>query len=88
MAIPEYKNWRISVFERDKYICQICGRSGLILNADHIQAFALILEEYGIDNVEKARICSKLWDITNGRTLCVPCHRKTRNYGIKVKTKI
>jgi len=62
----EYKNWRISVFERDDYTCQECGEHGCELNADHIKPFALFPEH---------RL-----DIDNGRTLCVPCHKETDTY--------
>ena len=64
----EYKLWRKSVFERDKYKCVWCGISGY-LQADHIKPFALFPElRFAIDN---------------GRTLCVPCHKTTDTYGRK-----
>lgn len=63
----EYKLWRQSVFERDNYQCQFCNKVGGDLNADHIKQFALY---------PKLR-----FDINNGRTLCVPCHRKTPSFG-------
>lgn len=55
-----YRKWRISVFERDDYTCQICGQKGGELNADHIKPFALFPE---------LRL-----DVRNGRTLCQECH--------------
>jgi 5-methylcytosine-specific restriction endonuclease McrA len=61
------KRWRVAVFERDDYTCQMCGQRGGILNADHIKPFALH---------PKLR-----FDVNNGRTLCVPCHRATDTYG-------
>ncbi len=62
----EYKKWRLSVFKRDNYTCQVCGEKGNI-NADHIKPFALFKE--------------LRFDVNNGRTLCVECHRKTPTYG-------
>lgn len=63
-----YKAWRTLVFERDNYTCQECRVVGGYLHADHIKPFAYFPE---------LRL-----DIDNGRTLCVPCHRKTPTYGV------
>lgn len=65
----EYRLWRESVFRRDNYICQMCEKRGGILNADHIKPFAYFPE--------------LRFDTSNGRTLCVSCHRKTDTYGYK-----
>lgn len=65
---PEYKEWRKAVFERDDYTCQICGQIGGTLQVDHIKPFSLF---------PKLR-----FRISNGRTLCVLCHRETDTYGV------
>ena len=63
----EYKQWRKAVFERDNYTCVQCGDSrGGNLNADHIKPFAYYPE--------------LRFELTNGRTLCVDCHKKTDTY--------
>lgn len=62
----EYKQWRTAVFERDDYTCQECGQRGGDLHVDHIKPFAIHPE---------LRL-----DVANGRTLCVPCHKKTPTY--------
>ena len=80
----EYKMWRESVFKRDNFTCQECGiHGGIELNVDHIKTFSAILTKHEIDTVQKARICAELWDIANGRTLCVACHKKTDTYAGK-----
>jgi 5-methylcytosine-specific restriction endonuclease McrA len=63
---PEYIAWRKTVFERDNYTCVECGARGVELHADHIKSFAFY---------PKLR-----HEVSNGRTLCVPCHKKTPNY--------
>lgn len=68
----EYKEWREAVFTRDAYTCVFCGaHTGnghrVELHADHIQPFATHPE--------------LRFDVSNGRTLCAPCHRQTDTYG-------
>ena len=36
-----------------------------------------VISENKIKTFEEAINCKELWDITNGRTLCITCHRKT-----------
>jgi general stress protein YciG len=66
-SFKEYRVWRTAVFERDNYTCQACGIRGGKLEADHIKRFS--------EHPELR------FDIRNGRTLCVPCHKTTDNYG-------
>ena len=54
--------WRKDVFKRDKYTCQYCGVVGGKLNAHHIK--------------EWAKYPEYRYDISNGLTLCVNCHKK------------
>lgn len=65
----EYKLWRESVYKRDNWTCQKCKEKGGKLVADHIKSFA----EYP----------ELRFELSNGRTLCVDCHKQTENYGIK-----
>lgn len=69
-----YKEWRTAVYQRDNYTCTLCGesKSGQ-LNADHIKPFAYFPE--------------LRFDISNGRTLCVDCHKQTDTYLIKARWK-
>jgi|ERR1700734_441147 len=87
-ASEKYKEWRTHVFTRDNFTCQICGIRGQNLNADHIEAFSILLRKHGITNVQTALICTDLWDIANGRTLCLECHKKTPTFGCKLHMKI
>lgn len=72
----ESKLWRISVLKRDNYTCVFCGyisklTKPLDVQVDHIKRFA--------EHPELRFI------ISNGRTLCIPCHKKTDTYGCKTK---
>jgi len=67
----EYRIWREAVFERDQYSCVFCGVRGGPLNADHIKPFAYFPE--------------LRFSLSNGRTLCVPCHKTTDTYSWKAK---
>jgi 5-methylcytosine-specific restriction endonuclease McrA len=56
----KYKEWRTAVFTRDDYTCRRCNKRGGHLHAHHIKPFALFPE--------------LRMDVSNGLTLCVPCH--------------
>jgi 5-methylcytosine-specific restriction endonuclease McrA len=69
----EYIEWRKNVFRRDDFTCQLCGIKGVTLNADHIKSFS------GHPELR--------FELSNGRTLCIACHKKTDNYGSKARLK-
>lgn len=62
-----YAQWRVTVFQRDDFTCQMCDKRGGRLHADHIQPFA-------------TNPALRL-ELSNGRTLCVQCHRATPTWG-------
>jgi len=80
-ALLEFKQWRLSVYERDIFTCQDCGISGVRLECHHKKSFSKMLKEYNIDTVGKAINCRSLWNLNNGITLCYKCHKKTKSYG-------
>lgn len=57
-----YKDWRTKVFERDNFICQMCGERNKRLNAHHKQSFR---------DHEEERM-----SLENGITVCVDCHKE------------
>ena len=65
----EYRLWREAVFARDDWTCQECKERGGKLHADHIKPW----KDFPQDR----------YDVANGRTLCVECHRETPTYGRK-----
>ena len=66
--------WRKAVFERDRYICQKCGKHGGDLQAHHIVPFSVS---------KQLRT-----EVSNGQTLCKACHRQTDTYGNRIKTNV
>jgi hypothetical protein len=66
-ASMEMKDWRKAVYKRDNFTCVICGINRVPMQADHIKPFAYFPD--------------LRFDIENGRTLCIPCHKKTETYG-------
>jgi hypothetical protein len=75
--LSNYVEWRMAVYERDNYTCQMCGdNTGGNLNAHHIVHFADIIMRNNITELNQAYSCDELWDITNGITLCDVCHRR------------
>lgn len=76
----EYRQWRSDVFTRDDFTCQECGVRGGKLHVDHIKQFAFIVAENQIITMQQAVECSELWNLNNGRTLCVSCHRSVPVY--------
>lgn len=66
----EYKEWRSSVFARDSYTCQSCGKKGVRLHADH--------------ELPVSRFPDLRFEVLNGRTLCISCHKQTPTWGGKI----
>lgn len=82
MELSEHKQWHSEILKRDSYLCVLC-KSRKDLEVDHIKRFLHIVNQNNIKTTEQARNCKELWDISNGRTLCRECHRKTDTYGTK-----
>ena len=75
----EMINWKSQIREKDDYTCQICKRRGGDEEVDHYpKKFSLILKENNIKSYKDAQRCKELWDLNNGRTLCLKCHNKTK----------
>lgn len=67
---PQYNVWRRAVFARDGYTCQDCDFHGGYLHAHHVKSFAKFPE--------------LRFEVSNGVTLCVDCHKKRHE---KIRTK-
>ena len=88
----KYIEWRKKIFERDNYKCIWGGKEhGNKLQADHIKRLSDIIKEFGVKIKRVPSLVdvlkyNKIWDIDNGRTLCIECHKQTDTYaGKKLK---
>lgn len=62
---PEYIQWRLIVYKKDNYTCQMCGQKHIDIIAHHIKSFA---------DYEEVR-----FEPSNGKVLCRSCHLKLHN---------
>ena len=67
----QYRDWRNAVFSRDNWTCQFCKIRGGYLEADHIKPWCAFPD--------------LRYDVSNGRTVCRPCHVKLDTHGIKAR---
>ena len=80
--LSKYKSWRKLCFERDGGTCVLCKRKDRSMHVDHFPSpLGLLLKKHDVRTREQARECKELWDLKLGRTLCIPCHRKTDSWG-------
>lgn len=67
---PRHIRWARSVKKRDGYRCQICKRTGVYLNAHHMNSYGAYEDQR--------------FSLFNGVTLCSRCHKDfhdTYGYG-------
>jgi 5-methylcytosine-specific restriction endonuclease McrA len=81
MATVEYIAWRTAVFTRDKWTCRMCGKTTSTIGgkekrwmqADHIMPWAWYPH--------------LRYEVSNGRTLCLQCHRSTFKSNFRLRPK-
>jgi hypothetical protein len=88
----ESKIWKKAILSRDNFTCVSCKKHGVKFHVDHIKKFSEITKEFLSkysqfspceDRETLLRLASThepFWDINNGRTLCVDCHKHTETY--------
>jgi len=76
----EYNHWRKQVYERDKFICQKCGKIGNgDLHAHHIIHLSQLIKDFPYEQNKKIFHHPYFYDIDNGITLCENCHAEIHN---------
>ncbi len=85
--LPEYNDWRISIYKRDYYSCVECGNKIFIEAHHYKKTFSDILSEFlsyynQFSPIEDKETLVRLaitwkdfWDINNGTTVCRKCHK-------------
>lgn len=68
----EWKKWRESVFARDNWTCQHCNSRGIFLHPHHKKPVATCIKTGDLESI---------FDINNGLSLCVECHRDVHRGG-------
>lgn len=76
-----YQKWRKSILARDGHKCNVCGTETGQMDVHHIKKYSVLIndihQKYPLLCVtDLARSDPNLWDINNGITLCLLCHRK------------
>jgi hypothetical protein len=88
-ALPEMYIWRYNVMKRDDFkdcFTGICGNHNL--EAHHIKALSIIIQEYNIKTIEDALNCKEIWDLDNGVTMFKNSHiEHHRKYGLEILPK-
>ena len=85
---PEYKEWRMKIFKRDQFTCQMCkNKKARPIEAHHNKKRFLDIANDNNLTIENARNCKELWDTNNGETVCKSCHCTTDTYGTKGTSK-
>lgn len=75
----EWKNWRRAVFERDNYTCQKCV-------SKNYKGLGRTIEIHPHHIKDRKNFPELQFEVSNGQTLCVDCHRQTDNYGQKANS--
>lgn len=73
----EYNAWRLAIFKRDHFTCQMClDKKGGNLNAHHVILLSELIEQLSIKALDEAIKTPQLWELNLGVTLCETCHDK------------
>lgn len=78
----QYVDWRMKVFIRDGFTCQMCGdKHGGNIEAHHKKTFSVLIREARdcmplLDPYSACILYTPMWDVSNGQTLCEDCHKE------------
>jgi hypothetical protein len=83
-----YKNWVSSCMTRDNWTCRTCNKRGIELQVHHLRPLSILIKDNHIMTIQDALNCDNLWDINNGVSLCLECHKQTDTYCGKMFKKL
>ena len=70
-----YIQWQRAILKRDHNRCAKC-RNKNDLTAHHNIELSQILTRNKVRTMPQAHYCDELWELDNGETLCLDCHRR------------
>ena len=78
---PESIQWKRNILVRDNFTCRECGQKDIKLHAHHIKKFSVIIDDIRqkyplFPIVDISKTYPDLWNIKNGITLCIKCHKR------------
>lgn len=81
----KYKTWHQNILIRDNFTCQRCRIKGKKIEVHHKKSFVKLIEEVKkylplFDLYYGAMLYNPLWDLDNGITFCIECHKRKRNF--------
>ena len=79
-----YREWRTKCIIRDDRKCSLCS-SKKEIQVDHIIPLSFLIGEIkkskGLEDLLNNCLSDEsIWSLSNGRTLCIDCHKKTESY--------
>lgn len=85
--LKEYRKWRKECLIRDNYTCQKCGQYKGKLEVHHKNPLSNLFKtfssiyKYKLRNIRKFK---PFWNIQNGITVCLECHKKIDKYRSRI----
>ena len=84
-----YRKWRGDIKKRDGGACVNCGEIKDRMHVHHVYPLAQIVKDEGLTIENCMRLYktpeSRLWDVSNGASLCEDCHYSLISFALQSK---